>query len=202
MKNLLVVSLTIGFLGVSAAPALAFGRSRDCTPPCPTTLVWEERVVTCYKPEWREEKVKCVVNRVHYKAVDVPMQCTIMVAKWDNVKEHRTFYTPVPKTVEEEVVRCKMVPVQSTDPCTGCTVTCYRPETYTEKVKCTVMTCKVETREVTVKRCRWEPQVKQFTQRRYIPECRPETVSTVRRYCVMVPYQTTVKVPVRVPCCP
>jgi hypothetical protein len=40
--------------------------------------------------------------------------------------------------VFQDVVRCRTVPVCVTDPCTGCTRTEYKQESYVEKVKCEV----------------------------------------------------------------
>jgi hypothetical protein len=64
-----------------------------------------------------------------------------------------------------------------------------------------VWDCKQEVRQITVKVCKWEAQARETKCKRYIPECRPEVVETVRRYCVMVPYEATIRVPVCVPCC-
>jgi hypothetical protein len=40
-----------------------------------------------------------------------------------------------------------------TDPCTGCTKTCYKPCTYVKKVSCTVWDCVPEQKEVVEKVC-------------------------------------------------
>jgi hypothetical protein len=158
--------------------------------------------VTCYRPEWKEEKVKCVVNKMYCRAVEETVKCTVMVPKWVDVKETCVYLVPVPKTVDRVVVSCRMVPETTTDPCTGCTYTCYKPQEFKETVKCTVWDCKRESREVVRKVCTYEAQTRDVKQRRIIPECRQETVDSVRRYCVMVPHQVTVKVPVCTPCCP
>jgi hypothetical protein len=209
MKKLLVPVMTLACLTLLAGQAWSFGcrRCRDssyessCCPPVQTCVKYEERTVTCYKPEWKEEKVKCVVRKVYCRVEEVPVKCTVMVPKWETVKETCRYLVPVPRTVEREVVRCRYVAETRTDECTGCTYTCYKPETFTEKVKCTVWDCKEETKDVMRKVCRWEPEVREFKQRRVIPESREETVEMVRRYCVMRPYETKVKVAVCVPCC-
>jgi hypothetical protein len=188
-----------------AAEAQGFGRRcmDYCAPACApcVTVSYVDKVVTCHKPEWREEKAKVKVNKVYCRVEEVPVKCTVMVPKWTDEQRTCKYLVPVPRVVERDVVRCRYVPHSCTDPCTGCTYTCYRPETWTEKVKCTVYDCKEETKQIVVKVCHYEPKVYETKQRRYIPECREEVVDVVRRYCVMVPYQTTVKVAVYTPCC-
>src|SRR5262249_41377353 len=48
-------------------------------------------------------------------------------------------FKAVSRPVEYDVVRCRSVPVCTTDPCTGHTCTTYKQETYVEKVKATVI---------------------------------------------------------------
>jgi hypothetical protein len=203
MKNLAISCLTLVCLGILAANAHAFGHRGcgDCPPPCPPKITYVEKVVTCLRPEWKEERVKCVVNKMYCRVQENTVKCTVMVPKWVEVTDKCVYMVPVPKTVEREVVRCRMVPVQMTDEC-GCAYTCYKPEEYREKVACTVWECKREVRDVVRRVCTFQPQVRDVVQRRLIPECRPETVEYVRRYCVMVPHQVTVRVPVCTPCCP
>jgi len=207
MKKLAVSCLTFVCLGMLAANASAFGHRCcwDCAPPCPPpTVTYVDKVVTCYRPQWKEEKVKCVVNKMYCRVEEETVKRTVMVPKWIDVKQTCTYLVPVPKTVEREVVCCRMVPVQMTDPCTGCAYTCYKPQEFKEKVKCTVWECKSESRDVICKVCKYEPQTREYKQKRIIPECRQETVDCVRRYCVMVPQQVTVRVAVctPAPCCP
>ena len=46
------------------------------------------------------------------------------------------------------------------------------------------------------------PEERLVDQVRMIPVVTKEQAFTVRRYCVSVPYQTTVYVPCYMPCCP
>ena len=205
MKKMLVSGLTLACLLLLAGRVQAFGRGSccapSCAPPCPTKVVYEDRVVTCYKPVWKEEKIKCVVNKVVCREEIETRKCTVMVPKWTDEKRTCTYLVRVPRTVEREILVCRMVPVQMVDECTGCTYTCCKPETVKQTVKCTVYDCKEEKKDIVVKVCHHEAQEREYKVRRIIPECVQETVDRVRRYCVMEPYQTTIKVAVCVPCC-
>jgi hypothetical protein len=50
--------------------------------------------------------------------------------------------------------------------------------------------------------CTYKPVEKTYETKRIVCELKPEEVTRMERYCEMVPYQTTIKVPVRVPVCP
>jgi len=203
LKRTLVTGLSVACLTLLAAQAQAFGRRSccdSCAPPCNYKVTYVDKEVTCYKPVWKEEKIKCVINKIVCREEIETRKCTVMVPKWTDVKKTCTYLVPVPKTVERDVLVCRMVPVQMTDECTGCTYTCYKPETVTQKVKCTVYECKEEKKDIMVRVCHYEPQEREYKVRRIIPECQQETVDRVRRYCVMTPYQTTIRVAVCVPC--
>src|SRR5262249_29080896 len=155
-------------LGMMASQVQAFGHrnggcysdcgySDCCAPVCSPCVTYVERVVTCYRPEWREEKVKVTVNRMYCRAEVVPVKCTYMVPVFKDVKQTYTYLVPVPRIVEQEVMRCRYVPVECCDPCTGCVSTCYRPEMFAERVKCTVYECKEEKKDVMVRVCHYVP---------------------------------------------
>src|SRR5262249_49796893 len=73
---------------------------------------------------------------------------------WVKEKYYRYVCRPVTSVVSRPVVRCRMVPHTCVDPCTGCTYTTCRPETYVENVPCTVVNYVQERQpyEVTVNR--------------------------------------------------
>ena len=204
LKRTLVTGLTVACLTLLAAQAQAFGHRCGfdycCPPPCPMKVTYIDKEVTCYKPVWKEEKVKCVVNKIVCREEIVTHKCTVMIPKWTDVKKTCIYLVRVPKTVERDILVCRMVPVQMTDECTGCTYTCYKPETVKQKVKCTVYECKEEKKDIMVRVCHYEPQEREYKVKRIIPECQQETVDRIRRYCVMTPYQTTIRVAVCVPC--
>jgi hypothetical protein len=199
-------------LGVLVAPVQAHGRRRGndccneccaapCCTPCQPQITYVDKQVTCYRPEWREREVPCTINRVTSKVVVTPVNYTVCVPVYSEEKRTITVMNQVPHQVEREVTCCRMVPVCITDPCTGCTRTCCKPETYTQKVTCTVMECVPSQREITVKVCNFRQEQRTGECRRVVCECHPETIMQKQRYCVMVPYQQTVKVAVCTPCC-
>ena len=214
MKRFALVCLTACLLMMAAAPVQAFGCHRrggnccesSCCSSCETTaccqpsVTYVDKVVTCYKPEWKERDVTCTVNRMVSKVVVTPVTQNICVPVWTEQKQMQTCYTQVPRQVEKEICCCRRVPVCCTDPCTGCTRRCCQTETFTQKVTCTVYDCVPVQKEVTVKVCSYKTEQRTVECRRVVCECVPETVTRKERYCVMVPYQTTVKVPV--PACP
>jgi hypothetical protein len=159
------------------------------------------RQVVCHRPEWREEKVPCVVRTVHWRREVTPVKTQVMVPKLVDQVVRTAYYTPVPREVEREVTRCVLVPVVITDPCTGCSFTTCCPQWIRERVRCVEYDVRKDERDVNVKVCKWFPEDRVFDQVRFIPEVRETQSWTVRRYCVMVPHQTTVCVPVYRWCC-
>jgi hypothetical protein len=166
------------------------------------TVTYVERTVTAYRPEWKERDASFTVNRIVPRAETVPVKTTVMVPEWIDQKQVVTTVNRVPKQIERPVTRCVTVPVDVTDPCTGCIRTVCRKETITEMVRCTVFECVPVQKEVTIKVCRMRPEEKTIQTTRVICETKLETIVRKERYCVMVPYQRTIKVPVCVPACP
>ncbi len=253
MKKLVVVCLAVAGLALAALPAQAWGHRRGCKQSCcesacaapcapscaapcaPAAPAFVEKVVTCYRPEWREKEVTCTVNRVVPRQVVEQHQCTVMVPVWKEEVRTVTSYTSVPRQVEREVTVCHKVPVAPAcgecggcataccdsgcghhrhrlfgrhhrgggdcGGCGGCAAPCYQTVTEVRKVVCTVMECVPVQKQVKVRVCSYRPEVKTYTTTRTVCECRPETVVRKVRYCVSVPYQTTVKVPVCQTCC-
>jgi hypothetical protein len=146
-------------------------------------------------------EVPCTINRIVVHTEVIPQKCTIMVPSWSEEKRTITVCNCVPRQVEREVCCCRMVPVSCTDPCTGCTYTCCKPETYTQKVTCTIMEQVPVQKEITVRVCHYHPEERSYNITRCVPECKPETVTRTVCYCVMVPYESKIKVPVCTPCC-
>jgi hypothetical protein len=79
--------------------------------------------------------------------------------------------------------------------------TCCKPEYYTQHVTCTVMEQVPVQKQITVQVCSYHPEERTCQISRCVAECKPEVVVHKERFCVMVPYQTTIKVPVCTPCC-
>ena len=92
-----------------------------------------------------------------------------------------------------------MVPVLLFDPCTGCGFVSWYPQWVMQRVRCIEYDYQKVERDVNVRVCRWVLEPRVVEQVRWIPEVRLEQTWTVRRYCVMVPYQTMVCMPVYMP---
>lgn len=201
MRMTFGLALTLLCLGLTGSAADAY-----CGPPicCPPIGYWacQPQVVTAYRAEWKEEKVPCVVHRVSYRQETDKVKVQVCVPKLFDQTVRTSYYVPIPKVVERDVTTCVMVPVVMYDPCTCCCYVSYRPSLSTTKVKCTVYDHKLESRDDVVKVCKLVTEERVIDQVRFVPVVSEEKSFTTRRYCVMVPYQTTVNVPVWVPCCP
>lgn len=189
------------FLCCAVLAAFPAGSWADgCATCAPTTVAWVDKTVTCLKPEWRERDVTCVVNRVVTREVIVPVRQVVMVPEFKDVQ--KTIIVPklVAREIERDVITCRMVSSCVTDPCTGCTTTVCKPELVTQRVRCTVMDCVPEQKTIVVRVCCPKPVEQTVQCRKLICELKPETVTRREAYCVLVPHEVTVKVPVCVPC--
>lgn len=200
LSSLLVAGLTI--VGQAQA-SCGQGCAPACGPVCvPQVCVhYETRVVTTCRPVWHEREETCTVNRIVPRVEVVNQQVCVNVPVWTTQKQIITVNRTVARCVERDVTTCQMVPVCVTDPCTGCTHTCCKPVTCVQKVRCTVLECVPEQREICVRCCSYRQETRNIQCRRVYCECRPETVVRKVRYCEMVPCQTTIRVPVCTPCC-
>ncbi len=203
MRFTLAISAALCLWGSIVGPAQAFG----CGPwiyYCPPTcwVTYQYQTVMSYRPEWRAEKVPCVVQKVSYRQETTKVPVTVYVPKMFDEKVRTSFYVPTPKIVERPVTTCVMVPMVSVDPCWGCSYVTCCPQWVTQTVKCTVYDYKLQTRDDVVKVCRMVPEQRMVDQVRWIPQVTQEQSWTVRYTCVMVPCQTTVCVPVYTWGCP
>lgn len=217
MKKFVVVAVALAALSLAAAPAQACHRGGSCcesgcnygcnygcgsgcgaccTPCCAPQVSYVEQTVTCYRQEMRQRQVPCTVNRVVVHTEVVPQTYTVCVPTWHEERRTITVCTCVPRQIERQVCCTRMVPVCVTDPCTGCTHTCCKPECYTQTVTCTVMEQVPVQKEISVRVCSYHQEQRTCNVTRCVPECKTETVMRTECYCVCVPYQVTVKVPV------
>lgn len=209
MKQTLILGLGLACLVAWVGQADAFGRRRgcnDCYNPCPTyTVKYETREVTCYKTVWKKKKVvqKCKKLVCDVKWVD--HEYTEYVQKWRDVEREVTCYKHVPYTYYRTVTYCHY-PCGSDcgrcchRRCGGCCDPCAQPTYVTQKVKCTGYKCVPYTTKVKCRECYLAPvkrkcKVAHYTHR-WVVEENPVWV----HYCERVPYKTTVRVPVCVPC--
>jgi hypothetical protein len=171
----------------------------QCCWVAPVCVTYQMCPVTCYRAEWRAEKVPIVVPRVTYRKEVTPVEVMVWVPKAFDEKVQRTYYTPVPKVVERDVPGCTWVPIVWCDPCTGCPIVTYCPQMSVQRVQCIEYDFQRDDRveAVRVWRCVQEPR--KVDQVRWIPEVTNENTWTVRYTCVMVPYQSYMCVPVWMP---
>ena len=197
MKKLWVAGFALGLLLLLAGTADACGRRGCCDQPCcETQVTYVDKVVTCCRPKLVEKEVQCVVNKVVCREVVEERKINVCVPVWTEQKREVTVCKMVPKEVEREVTCTRRVPVCVVDPCTGCTRTAYKCETYTQKVKCIVCEAVHEKREVVEKVCSFKTEERTVQCKRIVAECKPETVTKKVYQCVMEQYQVTVRVPV------
>ncbi|HZZ82484.1 MAG TPA: hypothetical protein VFE62_28555 [Gemmataceae bacterium] len=163
-----------------------------CPVPC---ITYEWRPVVCYRPEWREEKVPCVVQRVSYRQVVTPVNTKVCVPQEYQASVRRVCYTPVPRQVERDVPALTMVPMLAWDPCSCCCVVRWCPQITSTRVRCVEYDYVPQERVDNVRCWRWVLEDRVVNQVSCVPVVTQEQVTTVRRYCVMVPYQTYVCVP-------
>lgn len=191
-----LLPLCVGVLAFTSSVQAGDGAS-ECVP---TTIAWVDKTVTCMRPEWRERDVTCTINRVVMREVIVPVKRVVMVPEFREVQ--KTIIVPklVAREVEREVISCRMVPSCVTDPCTGCSVTVCKPELVTHRVRCVVTECVPEQKQITVRMCTPKPVEETVQCRKLVCEIQPQQVTRRECYCVMVPHEMTVKVPVCVPC--
>jgi hypothetical protein len=200
MKKLVVSGLAIALVGLMTARIEAFGHGGGCCHGVCVCMV--DRAVTCYKPVFKTEQYTVTVNKIVCKEVCEKKTITVMVPKEYEERRTKTVCCKVPKEIEKEVKKCRIQKVEVVDPCTGCKTTVCKPVVCVEKVKCTVYENVPKTEEYCVKVCKMEPVCKQIDVRKKVRECVPETQTRCRTVCHMVAYQTCIKVPVVVPCCP
>lgn len=205
MNKLLVGVLAVLVVVLVATPSQAChkGGCGGCAPACAPCVSYQvtyvDKVVTCYKAEWREKEVTCTINRCIPREVVEERKICVLVPEMRQEKRTITVCRAVPREVEQQVTCTRMVQVCVTDPCTGCVRTCCKPECYTATVKRIVCDMVPEQKEITVNICNYRQEERTVQVKRCVIDVKQETVTQKVRECVMVPYQATVKVPVCTP---
>ena len=189
---------TLRFAIAAIAIAVMTTESSACCwfmpPAC--CISYEMRPVICYRPEWRDERVPCVVQRVSYRREVSQVQVQRWVAEPVERQVRLSYFVPVPREVERDVWRCVTIPIATIDPWTCCPCWTYATQWVRQPVRCIEYDFRREERDEVIRTCRWVQQPVMVEQVRWIPEYSQEQIWTVRRTCVMVPYQTMVCVPV------
>ncbi|MSQ95102.1 MAG: hypothetical protein EXR98_11180 [Gemmataceae bacterium] len=99
MRSAFAMGVAFLFLDVSDASAQVIGWA-PCPMPC--YIAYEMRPVVCYRPEWREEKVPCVVQRVSYRKEVTPLKTQVWTLKQFDEWVRTSYYVPLPREVERE----------------------------------------------------------------------------------------------------
>jgi hypothetical protein len=192
------IATTVAFVTLAALATRAQADGcAGCAAPAPTCVAYEEKTVTCYRPEFHEREEKCVEDKVVLHRDVTTEKYTVQIPIFEEQKRLCTVLTHVPHDTFHQETRCRLVSQCITDPCTGCTVTVCRPETYVETGKCTTWGYIPTQKEVTEQvctGCKTEERTRECVH--VICEHHPEPGVRKVNYCIMVPYEVKVKVPV------
>jgi hypothetical protein len=203
LAALAAVPALIGF----AAPARACYPDVSC---CAANVGWVDQVVTCYRTETCVRDVPCTVQRTVCHEETYLKKYWVNVPTYDVQKRTVWVYHAKPKEVERDVTCVlPLPPAPCPAPacptggcgCQGCGPTCdicnnAVPATYTQKVKCCDIEEAPEKVEFMEKVCTYKAEEHSQVCTRTVTEVVPETVMHHETYCVKVPYQVTIKVPV------
>jgi hypothetical protein len=185
MKRFWIFAVTATGLALGTGTAQAgHGCGCDCYCPVPPAV----RPTTYSELIFNKVDMKCTEDVLVCKEVEKEVKCCEMVPVWKEQKKCCTVYHKVPRVIEKEVVSCHMVAECVVDPCTGCTKTCYKPQTCVKKVCCTVYDCVAEQKETIEKVCCMEPREKivkvkcKQVELQEVTKTEPVTVITLERY--------------------
>jgi hypothetical protein len=159
------------------------GSPMSIGPPCPET-----RVRKFYEIKFVPIEVTTLVEKAIPRELVTREKCVEQVPVWTEQKKCVTTYKKVARVIEKEQVCCKLVPECVTDPCTGCTKTCYKPCTYVKKVSCTVYDCVPEQKEITEKVCKVECREKIVEHRCQVTELVKVPVKEKVTLVTLVPF--------------
>src|SRR4051794_557340 len=201
MLNIRAVAGAVVLLVVGAGNIPLFGGDACGPAPCaPPPVAFEEKVVTCYKPEWRQREEVCHTEKVVLHTHTTPEKYTVKIPVFTDQTRVCTVLTRVPHETVHEETCTRTVPVCVKDPCSGCTHTEYKTETYVKPVKRTVWETVPVQKAVTEKVCTsWTTEVRTRECVSISVERRPTTEVKKVPYFVMVPHQVTIKVPISPP---
>lgn len=197
-----LAAVLAALLGTSAQARACYPDLSGCAP----NVTWIDQVVTSYRTETRVRTVPCTVQKTVCREEAVVTKYWVNVPTWGEQKRTVWVYKEVPKEVEREVTCLLPLPPACghgpcVDGCTGhhCDICDNRvPATYTQKVKCVQPEAAPEKVEFVEKVCTYKAEERTRVSTRQVVETVPETVLRQETYCVTVPYQVTIKVPV---CC-
>ena len=192
-----------------ANPARACYTDVPCGAP---SVTWVDQVVTCYRTETRVREVPCTTVRTVCHEETYNKECWVNVPTWSEQKRTVWIYHQKPKEVEREVwCVLPLPPAPCPAPacpaggcdhgCQGCGPSCDIcrndvPATYKQTVKCCDYEEAPEKVEFMEKVCTYKAEKHTEQATRTVTQAIPETTIKHETYCVQVPYQVTIKVPV------
>jgi hypothetical protein len=178
---------------------------------CQPHVTWVDQIVTCYRTETRTRVVPCTVPKTVCREETVVQKYWVNVPEWGEQKRTVWVYKEVCKPVEREVTGALPLPPAPcptwSDSCCGhhCDICDNRvPAVCKQKIACLEPEVATEKVEFVEKVCSYRAEERTALCTRQVVETVPETVLREENYCVTVPYQVTIKVPVCAPvgCCP
>jgi hypothetical protein len=181
------------------------GDPRPCDkPPCPPIaapcppppIVWEEKVITMYRPELKPHDVKETVDQLYLNPV--LHKETILVPELVPVPQTKKVCIPklVPRQVVQEVCCTKIVTETVTDPCTGCLKTICKTVPAVKQVVRTVYDIEMLEQEVPITKYCLKTEEKPIDVRQFVGEIKPMDLIRRSYSLELVPFQVKVKVPV------
>jgi hypothetical protein len=208
MKTLYAAAAAVlaALLGVATPTRAGYPDACGCQP----NITWADQVITCYRTETRERVVPCTIQKTVCREEAVVSKYWVNIPAWSEQKRTVWIYKEVCKPVEREVTCLLPLPPA---PCPTCSDICCGhhcdvcdnrvPATYKQKITCIEHEAAPEKVEFTEKVCTYKAEERTAVSKRQVVETIPETVLRHESYCVTVPYQVTVKVPVCAPagCC-
>src|SRR5262249_28602371 len=146
--------------------------------------------------------VERTYSKVSFKKEISSVTCTVAQPVWTNQTKVVTYLAKVPYEAVRDVTCCRPVPVNCTDPCTGCTYTACKMETFVQQVKYTAWRCVPAQKEVVVRVCSYVPKQVTYQCKKMVPVVKEEKAKVMERFCTWEEYHQVIKVPVCVPCAP
>ena len=197
MRKQVVLTLAVLALTLTASRASAGWYTGPLIPAYQVTYVPQK--ATYWVPEVFYRYVEVEVQEPTYTKVTKRTTVTVLEEDFRDEEHVGTFYNIVPRTFEVDVVRCKLVRMKISDPCTGNVFWINRPEPYIERVPQVVMEREKELRKWTVRQSYFKPVERTYDQDFTVCELHPKKVFVKQPFTRLVPFETTLLVPVFVP---
>jgi hypothetical protein len=197
-----IAIFVIGVFGAGSASPWGCGTcdKHTCptlTAPCPPPpIVWEEKIITMYRPELKAHDVKDSVDQIYLH----PEPCKEKYEVPELVKVPQTKKVCIPKLVPHEIVRevccTRYVTEKVTDPCTGCVKTIIKTVPDVRKVVQTVYDIETVEQEVPIIKYCLKTEEKERTVAHLNADIKPMDIVRRSYSLELVPFQVKVRVPV------